>query len=282
MEKINDGEGHPSSSHQTLKGTSKWATSLESLLEDPEGVKRFREFLKKEFSEENVLFWLACEEFKKTQGKKQMQEKAKEIYMTFLSSKASSQVNVEGQSRLSETILETPHPLMFQKLQDQLSRSYLGNPAFNQIFQDLERGKNCSPRVNNFPRRGSLPHCLGRSGGCSKGHQSCSPGFRDKPLQEYFRERLQELGSSQRCSREEPEPAPGCPRVPQEQLLVLLVGHCPEGQQPCSPAHQLSNRGTQCQPQKDIQNALRLCTGDSLDLLTMHIAAPLEVFVQKK
>ncbi|XP_023785724.1 regulator of G-protein signaling 10 isoform X3 [Cyanistes caeruleus] len=49
-----------------------------------------------------------------------MQEKAKEIYMTFLSSKASSQVNVEGQSRLSETILETPHPLMFQKLQDQI------------------------------------------------------------------------------------------------------------------------------------------------------------------
>ena len=51
----------------------------------------------------------------------QMQEKAKEIYMTFLSSKASSQVNVEGQSRLSETILEEPHPLMFQKLQDQVT-----------------------------------------------------------------------------------------------------------------------------------------------------------------
>ncbi|XP_068807694.1 regulator of G-protein signaling 10 [Struthio camelus] len=117
---INDSESHPSSSHQTLKGTSKWATSLENLLEDPEGVKRFREFLKKEFSEENVLFWLACEEFKKTQGKKQMQEKAEEIYTTFLSSKASSQVNVEGQSRLNETILETPHPLMFQKLQDQI------------------------------------------------------------------------------------------------------------------------------------------------------------------
>ncbi|XP_025055978.1 regulator of G-protein signaling 10 isoform X2 [Alligator sinensis] len=115
MEKINDNDGNPSSSHQALKGTARWAASLENLLEDPEG-----EFLKKEFSEENVLFWLACEEFKKTQDKKQMQEKAKEIYMTFLSSKASSQVNVEGQSRLNETILETPHPLMFQKLQDQI------------------------------------------------------------------------------------------------------------------------------------------------------------------
>lgn len=31
-----------------------------------------QEFLKKEFSEENVLFWLACEDFKKTQDKKQV------------------------------------------------------------------------------------------------------------------------------------------------------------------------------------------------------------------
>ncbi|XP_036191695.1 regulator of G-protein signaling 10 isoform X4 [Myotis myotis] len=88
---IHDSDGSSSSSHQNPKSTAKWAASLENLLEDPEGVKRFR-----------------------------MQEKAKEIYMTFLSSKASSQVNVEGQSRLNEKILEEPHPLMFQKLQDQI------------------------------------------------------------------------------------------------------------------------------------------------------------------
>ncbi|NP_001405809.1 regulator of G-protein signaling 10 isoform 5 [Mus musculus] len=117
---IHDGDGSSSSGHQSLKSTAKWASSLENLLEDPEGVQRFREFLKKEFSEENVLFWLACEDFKKTEDRKQMQEKAKEIYMTFLSNKASSQVNVEGQSRLTEKILEEPHPLMFQKLQDQI------------------------------------------------------------------------------------------------------------------------------------------------------------------
>ncbi|CAH6793206.1 Rgs10 [Phodopus roborovskii] len=117
---IHDSEGSSSSSQQGLNSTAKWAASLENLLEDPEGVMRFREFLKKEFSEENVLFWLACEDFKKLEDKKQMQEKAKEIYRTFLSNKASSQVNVEGQSRLSEKILEEPHPLMFQKLQDQI------------------------------------------------------------------------------------------------------------------------------------------------------------------
>ncbi|KAH0514954.1 Regulator of G-protein signaling 10 [Microtus ochrogaster] len=132
---IHDGDGSSSSSHQGLKSTAKWATSLENLLEDPEGVKRFREFLKKEFSEENVLFWLACEDFKKMEDKNQMQEKAKEIYMTFLSNKASSQVNVEGQSRLSEKILEEPHPLMFQKLQDQMASSFPSTPVRRPVLE---------------------------------------------------------------------------------------------------------------------------------------------------
>ncbi|XP_028741493.1 regulator of G-protein signaling 10 isoform X2 [Peromyscus leucopus] len=119
MEHIHD-NGSSSSSQQGLMSTARWATSLENLLEDPEGVTKFREFLKKEFSEENVLFWLACEDFKKMEDEKQMHVKAREIYMTFLSNKATSQVNVEGQSRLSEQILEEPHPLMFQKLQEQI------------------------------------------------------------------------------------------------------------------------------------------------------------------
>ncbi|KAM6185464.1 regulator of G-protein signaling 10 isoform 4-T4 [Rhynchocyon petersi] len=84
---IHDGDGSSSSSHQNLKSTTKWATSLENLLEDPEGVKRFREFLKKEFSEENVLFWLACEDFKKTQDKKQIFNLMKyDSYSRFLKS----------------------------------------------------------------------------------------------------------------------------------------------------------------------------------------------------
>lgn len=39
---IHSGDGSSSSSHQSPKSTDKWAASLENLLEDPEGVKRFR------------------------------------------------------------------------------------------------------------------------------------------------------------------------------------------------------------------------------------------------
>lgn len=39
---IHDGDGSSSSGNQSLRSTAKWASSLENLLEDPEGVKRFR------------------------------------------------------------------------------------------------------------------------------------------------------------------------------------------------------------------------------------------------
>ncbi|XP_028681456.1 regulator of G-protein signaling 10 [Erpetoichthys calabaricus] len=117
---IRDHDSHASTSQHGPTGTAGWSLSLEHLLEDPEGVRRFREFLKIEFSEENVLFWLACEDFKKTQDFKKMQDKAKHIYAYYLSSKSSTQVNVEGQSMLSESMLEQPHPLMFEKLQEQI------------------------------------------------------------------------------------------------------------------------------------------------------------------
>uniref|UniRef100_A0A8D2L035 Regulator of G protein signaling 12 n=1 Tax=Varanus komodoensis TaxID=61221 RepID=A0A8D2L035_VARKO len=40
-----------------------WAVSFERLLQDPVGIRYFSEFLRKEFSEENILFWQACEYF---------------------------------------------------------------------------------------------------------------------------------------------------------------------------------------------------------------------------
>ncbi|KAM9326877.1 regulator of G-protein signaling 10 [Gastrophryne carolinensis] len=123
------------------KGTQKWSQSLESLLEEPAGVAAFQDFLSGEFSEENLLFWLACEDFRKTDEEDQLQKKAEQIYRTFLSSKAPSPVNVESQSRISEQILNKPHPLMFEKLQEQIFQlmKYDSYRRFlrSEIFQKL-------------------------------------------------------------------------------------------------------------------------------------------------
>lgn len=55
----------------------KWQTSFEHLLRHKYGIAIFRGFLKTEFSDENIEFWLECEEYKFTNKDIKRQAKAK-------------------------------------------------------------------------------------------------------------------------------------------------------------------------------------------------------------
>ncbi|XP_039997439.1 regulator of G-protein signaling 12-like [Xiphias gladius] len=99
-----------------------WAACFERLLQDPVGVRYFSEFLKKEFSEENILFWQACEYFSHVPAtdKKQLSQRAGEIYNSFLSSKATMPVNIDSQAQLADDVLTSPRPDMFKTQQLQI------------------------------------------------------------------------------------------------------------------------------------------------------------------
>uniref|UniRef100_A0A671RTU1 Regulator of G-protein signaling 12-like n=1 Tax=Sinocyclocheilus anshuiensis TaxID=1608454 RepID=A0A671RTU1_9TELE len=106
----------------TERRIASWAVCFERLLQDPVGVRYFSEFLKKEFSEENILFWQACEYFSHVPetDKKQLSQKAREIYNSFLSSKATTPVNIDSQAQLADDILNAPRPDMFKEQQLQI------------------------------------------------------------------------------------------------------------------------------------------------------------------
>ena len=68
-----------------------YCTWYKSLI-DPEclffslgGRKVFRAFLRCEYSEENILFWLACEDLKKERSPEVVEEKARVIYEDYVS-----------------------------------------------------------------------------------------------------------------------------------------------------------------------------------------------------
>ncbi|GAB1298226.1 Regulator of G-protein signaling 14 [Apodemus speciosus] len=107
-----------------------WAQSFERLLQDPRGLAYFTEFLKKEFSAENVTFWKACERFQQIPASdtKQLAQEAHNIYHEFLSSQALSPVNIDRQAWLSEEVLAQPRPDMFRAQQLQT------HPLAKQIF----------------------------------------------------------------------------------------------------------------------------------------------------
>uniref|UniRef100_K7FF52 Regulator of G-protein signaling 1 n=2 Tax=Pelodiscus sinensis TaxID=13735 RepID=K7FF52_PELSI len=75
-----------------------WSQSLEKLLASQSGQGAFRDFLKSEFSEENIEFWLACEDYKKTQSD-HLQDKAEKIYEEFVQIDAAKQINIDHHTR---------------------------------------------------------------------------------------------------------------------------------------------------------------------------------------
>ncbi|XP_044529917.1 regulator of G-protein signaling 18 [Gracilinanus agilis] len=73
----------------------KWGESFDKLLSHKDGFDAFTKFLKTEFSEENIEFWAACEDFKKSQEPHQLFHKAKAIYEKFIQNDAPQEVNLD-------------------------------------------------------------------------------------------------------------------------------------------------------------------------------------------
>uniref|UniRef100_A0A8D8Q0L3 Regulator of G-protein signaling loco n=2 Tax=Cacopsylla melanoneura TaxID=428564 RepID=A0A8D8Q0L3_9HEMI len=112
---------------------SSWASSFEKLLYDPTGLHMFAEFLKKEFSHENIYFWVACEKFQAILDCDQRRRLAQEIFNKHLASGASEPVNVDSQA--------------MQKTQEQLE---LG--AETNLFQETQKQIFNLMKFDSYPR----------------------------------------------------------------------------------------------------------------------------------
>ncbi|XP_053324723.1 regulator of G-protein signaling 5 [Spea bombifrons] len=75
--------------------SSQWKDSLEKLLQNSYGLSTFQNFLKSEFSEENIEFWMACEEYRKIKSPAKLAVKAKKIYEEFIQTEAPREVNID-------------------------------------------------------------------------------------------------------------------------------------------------------------------------------------------
>ncbi|NWX56052.1 RGS14 protein, partial [Promerops cafer] len=119
---VNSLPGPPTTCGSTQGSVVSWAESFETLLQDRVAVTYFTEFLKKEFSAENVYFWQACERFQQIPASdtQQLAQEARRIYDEFLSSHSVSPVNIDKQAWIREDMLATPSPDMFRIQQLQI------------------------------------------------------------------------------------------------------------------------------------------------------------------
>ncbi|KAI4892642.1 hypothetical protein NFI96_021631 [Prochilodus magdalenae] len=77
----------------------KWGESFDLLLSHKYGLAAFRSFLQTEFSEENLDFWLACEDYRRIKSLSKMASRAKKIYAEYISIQSCKEVNLDSYTR---------------------------------------------------------------------------------------------------------------------------------------------------------------------------------------
>ncbi|XP_029004498.1 regulator of G-protein signaling 16 isoform X2 [Betta splendens] len=68
---------------------------LNKLLKKKKYLAAFRTFLQSEYSDENLEFWLACEDFKATSSAEKLRCRAEAIYQEFIQPTARREINVD-------------------------------------------------------------------------------------------------------------------------------------------------------------------------------------------
>ncbi|KAG7270152.1 hypothetical protein CRUP_007676 [Coryphaenoides rupestris] len=118
MDQHGDDRRHNRNIRLSLEDTQQWSQSLERLLESKYGLATFRTFLKSEFSDENIEFWLTCEDYKKIKTSSRMSTRAKKIYEQFIKAESPKEINIDHHTREQiKTSVMTPTVCCFDDAQ---------------------------------------------------------------------------------------------------------------------------------------------------------------------
>ncbi|XKL59037.1 hypothetical protein PGB90_000053 [Kerria lacca] len=98
-----------------------WSDSFDKLMRSQAGRRIFREFLRCEYSEENILFWEACEDLKKETNSNVIEERARFIYEDFISILSPKEVSLDSKVRdLINKNMNSPTIHTFDEAQTQI------------------------------------------------------------------------------------------------------------------------------------------------------------------
>uniref|UniRef100_A0A3B4DY59 Regulator of G-protein signaling 9 n=1 Tax=Pygocentrus nattereri TaxID=42514 RepID=A0A3B4DY59_PYGNA len=143
----------PNVENPTKMRVERWTFSFGELLSDPRGRADFRLFLKKEFSGENLAFWEACEDLK-WGAAATMQEKAQQIYKTFLARGAPRWINIDGKTmEITVKGLSHPHRYVLDAAQTHIymlmKKDSYGRYLKSPVFKETQK-KAVAPEAHKF------------------------------------------------------------------------------------------------------------------------------------
>ncbi|XP_043939188.1 regulator of G-protein signaling 3-like [Protopterus annectens] len=99
----------------------KWSECFDRLLEHRYGLAAFKAFLETEFSDENLEFWLACEEYKNSKPGMNLLEEACKIYNKFVAIQSPREINLDSRTReITSSNMSSPTHTCFDLAQKRI------------------------------------------------------------------------------------------------------------------------------------------------------------------
>lgn len=127
--------------HKQKVQDGKILQDLETLLNSKSGLQAFRGFLHSEFSEENLQFWLACEDFRISPSNLQ-KTKASSIYSQFINPGAPLEVNLDAETRDALLdVMDSPCADTFKNAQQKIY-SLMAKDSFPRFLRSSLHGGN--------------------------------------------------------------------------------------------------------------------------------------------
>ncbi|XP_007539809.1 regulator of G-protein signaling 13 [Erinaceus europaeus] len=105
-------------SNLTLEEVLQWAQSFEKLMATKYGPIIYSAYLKMEHSDENIKFWMACENYKKIASQWSRISRAKKLYKIYIQPQSPREINIDSSTR--ETIIrniQEPTQACFEEAQ---------------------------------------------------------------------------------------------------------------------------------------------------------------------
>jgi len=147
----------------TEKRVRKWELSLEDLALDPLGIKELMEYMKKEYSHENLRFWIAVQDLRYGPGTEpKIKKKVKEIWDEFLAPGAKAEINIDGKTmEATKQAMKTPTRFTFEVaaghvylllLKKDCYPRFIRSENYKSILANAINPGNVRRRIFNFPK----------------------------------------------------------------------------------------------------------------------------------
>lgn len=136
-----DSKGPDINARLTKEDIILWSKKFDNLISDSRGLERFRSFLQTEFSDENLAFWIACQEYKQLKPSK-MRDQANQIFTDFVAIHAFREINLDAHTRISiRDNMSNPNKHTFEeaehKIQGLMERDSYPRFLQSDVYQKL-------------------------------------------------------------------------------------------------------------------------------------------------